>query len=83
MKIAYHAENTLDAHLVLSVLLDHGLEARVSGDVLTAGIGELPMGGLVKVWVEDADALRAAELIERWRRGEFGLDDAEDGVVAV
>ncbi|HEY6895298.1 MAG TPA: DUF2007 domain-containing protein [Rhodanobacteraceae bacterium] len=75
MKIVYRAENIIDANLVKAALADEGIQAFVSGEYLTGGIGTLPALDLVTVMVAETDFERAAPIAEsidatlRERRG--------------
>ncbi|MGF6494443.1 hypothetical protein ABIE56_002639 [Luteibacter sp. 621] len=64
MRIAYHAQSLIDAHLVRDALEQGGIPAFVSGEYLTGAMGELPVMGLVSVMVPDS-AAEAAEGIVR------------------
>lgn len=63
MKIVYRAANIIDANLFKGALEQAGIPAFVSGEYLTGGIGELPVGGLVNVMVADIDVARAAPVV--------------------
>ena len=65
MRRVYEAEHLIDAHLVRGRLEHAGVPAWVRGDLLTGGMGGLPVHGLVSVWVADADVPAAlAELAQ-------------------
>lgn len=66
MKIVYDANNSLDAHVVKNLLETEGIEAFVQGEHLQGGVGELAAINLVKVGVNDNDAIRAREIIKAW-----------------
>ena len=76
MKIVYRAENIIDANLVKAALADAGIQAFISGEYLTGGIGTLPALDLVNVMVGETDVERAAPIAEeidatlRERRGD-------------
>ena len=61
MKSVFEASNSVEAHMVLHLLGQHGLAGRVEGEYLTGAMGDLPVAGLVRVVVEepDYDAARA------------------------
>jgi hypothetical protein len=75
VKIVYRAENIIDANLVKAALADADIQAFVSGEYLTGGIGTLPALDLVTVMVAESDFERAARIAEsidatlRERRG--------------
>ena len=66
MKIVYDAYNALDAHVVRNLLETEGIPSFVQGEYLQGGVGELSAIDLVKVAVNDHDAIRARALIEAW-----------------
>lgn len=66
MQLAYEAQNSIEAHMLLHMLEQAGLSARVDGEYLQGAIGELQAIGLVRVMVDDADYLAARKLIEEW-----------------
>lgn len=63
MRIVYHAEHLIDAHLVKGLLEGEGIPAFVPGEYLVGGMGELPVLGLVAVAVPESAWARARELI--------------------
>ena len=64
MKIVYRAENIIDANLVKAALADAGIQAFVSGEYLTGGVGQLPALDLVTVMVAETDVERAAPIAQ-------------------
>jgi hypothetical protein len=68
MKRVYNAANNIQAHIVMHVLEQAGVHALVQGEFLQSGAGELPVGNLVGVAVDDADVEIAREIIEDWER---------------
>ncbi len=79
MKIVYRAENIIDANLVKAALADADIQAFVSGEYLTGGVGQLPALDLVTVMVAEADFERAAPIaqsIDATLRERRGRDDA-------
>ena len=83
MRPVYDAENLIDAHLVRGRLEQAGVRAWVRGDLLTGGMGGLPVHGLVSVWVADEDLPAAEAELEALRadraRGDGG-ETAQDPV---
>ncbi len=67
MRPVYQAENLFDAHLVRGRLASEGVEAVVTGEYLAGAMGELPLAGLLAVWVEDDDLNAALELLAAWQ----------------
>lgn len=64
MRIVYHAQSLIDAHLVRDALAQAEIPAFISGEYLTGAVGELPAMGLVAVMVPDS-AAEAADGIVR------------------
>lgn len=82
MHVVYEAENVIDAHLVRGRLAAEGITAFVRGEFLAGAMGELPVSGLLAVWVpEEQEATRAEVLLEAWR-SEPPLADEEGGAEA-
>jgi hypothetical protein len=68
MKRVYEAANNIQAHIVMHVLEQAGVHALVQGEFLQSGAGELPLGNLVGVAVDDEDVEIAREIIEDWEK---------------
>jgi hypothetical protein len=66
MKSVYKASTSLDAHMILNLLLHEGIEGRIDGEYLPGGVGELQAMNLVRVMVDEADYERAVQVIETW-----------------
>ena len=66
MKRIYEAANNIEAHMIVHLLDQSGIEAHVQGEHLQSGAGELPLGGLVGVVVADEDVVAARRHIEEW-----------------
>jgi antitoxin component YwqK of YwqJK toxin-antitoxin module len=71
MKIAYSAANSIEAHMVKNMLEQQEIPAYVQGEHLQSGAGELPMGGLVKVSVDNTNYYKAKEIIKNWESTEI------------
>ena len=67
MRAVYQAENLFDAHLVRGRLASEGVDAVVTGEFLAGAMGELPVAGLLAVWVADDDLNAALELLAAWQ----------------
>ncbi len=65
----YSALNAPEAHLLVSLLLEHQIQGRVVGEALAGGAGELPVGhtSAPRIWVHEEHAEQAKQLIEEWR----------------
>jgi len=58
------ASNPFEAHVWQQALQREGIRCQVVGDYLDAGIGDIP-GMMAEVWVEAADATRAAATLHQ------------------
>lgn len=63
MKNIYDAQDIIDAQRIIALLEHEGIPAQVKGEYLSGAMGELPMQGLVSVWVADQDAVRARQIV--------------------
>lgn len=66
MTCVFEAATGLEAHMVLNLLQQQGVEGRVEGEYLQGGVGELPAGSVVRVVVADEDGARARSIIAEW-----------------
>ena len=66
MRNAYEAENSVEAHTVLNLLNQAGIEGRIDGEYLQGGIGEIPVSGFVRVMVDEASYEKARKIIKEW-----------------
>ena len=76
MKSVYQAAHVTDAYMVRSLLEQVGIEALIRGEHLQGGLGELPVGGQITVWVAKADAERARRIVIEWDQAT--PDDSDD-----
>ncbi len=58
------ASNPFQAHIWQQALQQEGIRCQVLGDYLDAGIGNIP-GMMAEIWVEAADATRAAAILDQ------------------
>ncbi len=70
MTKVYSAQNAIDAHIVKGLLEQEGISARVNGEYLQGGIGELPPMGLITVSVEEENYEKASGLIRKYENTE-------------
>lgn len=75
MKKIFDANNSIEANLLKNILEQEGIGAYINGEYLQGGIGELPVMGLLSVMVEERDWVRASEIVRRWERGGYAIDD--------
>jgi hypothetical protein len=78
----YEAANPIDAQRVIDLLASEGIAAHVTGAYLSGAIGEIPAGGLVRVWVDDADVEAALAVLAEDAAAPPFVDADDDDVVA-
>lgn len=66
----YSASNSIDAHIVKGMFEQEGIAARVDGEYLQGGIGELPLIGLVTVSVAEEDYEKAVKVLHEYENAE-------------
>ncbi len=66
MKSVYETSNTIDANIVLGMLEQAGLSARIEGEYLQGGVGGLQAVGIVRVVVDESDCEDAKAIISSW-----------------
>lgn len=66
MKTVFDASNNIEAHLAMHQLQQAGIDARIQGEFLQGGIGELPAAGNVRVVVHPKDEAEARTVIADW-----------------
>jgi len=66
MQPIYTASDIMEAHILKGFLEQRGIEAHVSGYYLQGGIGELPVGNQVQLWVAEEDVLGALQALEEY-----------------
>ena len=59
----FDALNSIEAHAIKVHLIGNGIDAKVGGDYLQGAMGELPALGIVRVFVNEVDEIRAKKLI--------------------
>ncbi|GAB1260390.1 putative signal transducing protein [Aurantivibrio plasticivorans] len=64
----YDAQNGLEAHMILNLLQQAGIDGRVEGELLQGGVGELQAMGIVRVMVDEEDYHQAKQLVDEWER---------------
>jgi hypothetical protein len=62
----YSAQNAVDAHIIKGMLAQQGIVARVDGEFLQGGIGELPLIDLVTVSVSEEDYEKALKALQEY-----------------
>jgi hypothetical protein len=66
MQAVYHAANQFHAQLIVDLLQSEGIVARIHGAYLAGAAGDLPLGGLIRVMVDEHDAERAETIVAQW-----------------
>lgn len=66
MRLLYDAPNGIEAHLILNLLEQSGLSARIDGEYLQGGMGDIQAMGIVRVMVEETDYVDAMTIINAW-----------------
>lgn len=64
MRIVYHAEGIVDAHLVKDALEGAGIPAFINGEYLIGGVGQLPARDFIAVGVPDVFVEAAGPVVQ-------------------
>ena len=78
MKKIYEASNSIEAKLLLDLIEQAGLNARVDGEYLQGAMGGLPASGLLTIRVAEEDFADAEEVLRQWDSGEFITSEDEE-----
>ncbi len=84
MQRVYEPQDLLEAQLLIGMLASEGIEAHLTGRDLMGAIGELPVGGLLGLLVDNPQAAQARELIATYNAAQPLPDDepqAESGTL--
>lgn len=66
MKLIYEASNSIEGHMIINLLEQAGLRARLDGEYLQGGAGELQALGVIRVMVAEQDYEAAKSIIAEW-----------------
>ena len=77
MKTVYEANNSLEGHMVANLLEQANIFARVDGDFLQGGVGELQPMGIVRVMVNNEDFDQAREMVIQWESTQPKSDNVQ------
>lgn len=77
MKLIYEASNIIEAHLILNLLEQAELVARIDGEYLQGGIGELQAIGGIRVMVQESDFSQAQDIVRQWDAGSIQANSPE------
>ena len=84
MRVVYHAENIVDAHLVKDALDHAGIPCFINGEYLTGGVGQLPARDFLSVSVPDVcvdDAGMVVREISAMLQAPLASDPAEAAAI--
>jgi hypothetical protein len=76
MKRVYEAASNVEAHMLVHLLNQSGVDAHIQGEHLQSGAGELPLAGLVAIAVAEEDAAEATRFIREWEKQTATAPDA-------
>jgi len=68
MKQVYAPANSAEAHMLVHLLVQSGIEAHIHGEALQGGVGELPAASLLQILVPDEHYDEARRLLLEWER---------------
>ncbi|MCF6319593.1 MAG: DUF2007 domain-containing protein, partial [Proteobacteria bacterium] len=66
MILIYQAQNSVEARLILNLFQQAGLSARIDGEYLQGGMGDLQVSGIVRMMIDEADLKKGKEIIRQW-----------------
>ncbi len=70
MQRVYEPRDLWEAQMLAGMLEGEGINCHVAGMHLLGALGDLPIGGLLGLLVDDAEAERAKALINAYNRAE-------------
>ncbi|HDZ56782.1 MAG TPA: DUF2007 domain-containing protein [Pseudomonas xinjiangensis] len=70
MLCAYEPADLAEAELLKQVLWAQHIRCHISGQYLQGAMGELPVHGLLGLWVHPDDLGLAHEVIDSWQKAE-------------
>ncbi len=66
MRLVYEATNAIEGHMLVHLLEQSDIYARLDGELLTGAVGELQAIGVVRVMVNADDYAAAKRIIDDW-----------------
>jgi hypothetical protein len=66
MRSVFESSTGVEAHMVLNLLQQEGIDGRVEGEYLQGGVGDLQAINLVRVVVDESDYNEAKSIIADW-----------------
>jgi hypothetical protein len=70
MQIIYEASNSIEAHMLKSMLEQEGIPSFIEGEYLQGGVGDLPANNLVRLLVVESDFAKAKSFIDAWNQSQ-------------
>lgn len=70
MQRIYDPADLIEAQMLIGMLESEGIRCHLAGAYLLGALGELPLGGLLGLLVDDAEAARASALIAAYNGAE-------------
>lgn len=80
MKTIFEASSGLEAHMILNLLQQQGIDCRIDGEYLQGGVGELQAMNYVRVLVDDSDVGKAQAIIDEWDARQVNSTDYQRSV---
>jgi Putative prokaryotic signal transducing protein len=77
MTCVFEARSAVEAHMIVHLLERCGIAARIEGEMLAGGMGELPVFGLIRVVVDESDVAMARQTVRDWEAGKFSIAEAD------
>ena len=71
MKEIYKAKDVTEAHIIRGMLEAYNISAYVGGQYLQGGVGDLATMDFATISVDEEDADKARELLEKYERDEL------------
>lgn len=75
----FRCSDYIQAHLLVGLLAERGIETFLQGAHLQGGLGELPAMGHLVIMVDESDRSAARLVLDAYERGELELGDDHDG----
>ncbi len=74
MRELYLPENNIEAYLLQGALQAEQIECEIRGEYLQGGVGLLPAGNNLSLWVAESQWELARDLLRRYERGELAAE---------
>ncbi len=70
MQTIYEASNSVEAHMLKSMLEQENIPSFIEGEYLQGGVGDLPANSLVRLLVVESDFAKAKKIIDEWNQSQ-------------